>query len=277
MPMSRARRLRRMQLCVNRKLTAVRWMGSMTVGVICRSGNNPTAQLKANERAERSLLVRKRRRGRRKGKKRSRGCHPRSNSPLPTRNVNEPSNRVLTSHLRACDYWYDKVEYFGKLFKRSKIYTDRKVSDMAVYRVWKTRWKSLHNHINRCGEGVMWCSRIGSSFSYYLEQQFGIILDRREQLIPVTARSVLSDWAESRRIRQYLSDYPRSGNRSQRARQTPSRRIVPDHCPYQVVRGRTATCSWCGYPAFAWGNHRCFLDWQRSERQRRTGGHRRAL
>jgi len=251
-------------------------MGALTVRVKCRSGNNSTPQLKAHERAEKSPRKRERRRGQRKGKRRSRGCHPRSNSPPPTRNVNEPSDRTLKSHLRACDYWYEKVKVFGEHFKRSQIYRDRLVRDMMVYRVWKERWKSYHNHIKRFGEGVLWCSRIGSSFSYFLEQQFGIVLDRREQLVPVTARSVLSGWVESRRIRQYLIDYPRSGNRSHRVRPVDYGPRVPDHCPYQVVRGRTVTCSWCGYPAVSWGNHGCFQRWQRLERQRRANRHRRA-
>jgi hypothetical protein len=60
MAASRRRKLLRLQLGVNRKSTVTRWMNSWTVGV-------QLSKMKASERAERSLLTRKTRRGQRGG------------------------------------------------------------------------------------------------------------------------------------------------------------------------------------------------------------------
>jgi len=60
MATSRRRRYRRLQLGENRKSTAIRWIGGLTVGV-----NFP--RVKADEGAEKSFLTRKTRRGQRGG------------------------------------------------------------------------------------------------------------------------------------------------------------------------------------------------------------------
>jgi len=269
MPASVSRMRLRMQLCVNRKLVATRWIGGWTVGVHVLG----CPRLKASEGAEKSCRKRRRLRGQRRGKMRSRGRHPRSSAPTPARRVNEPKDRTITKHLRACDHWYDREEQFKNLFLQSQLYR-LLVSghrELESYRVWRGRWKSLHDHVVRFGEGVVWCSRIGPSFSYWLEQRFGIIVDRTEQLRPVVARSVLSDWLESYRIRHDNSLSRRFGNRPHRPPPSVglSRTMVPDHAPSQVLVGRRMICTWCQRDAFVWRLHGCFQRWERS---RRRGG-----
>jgi hypothetical protein len=166
----------RLQLGVNRKLTVSRWIGCATVGVV----NTTSTRLKAREGAERSCRSRRRKRGQRKGKRRSRGCHPRRSVSLPAQTSKEPGVRSIGRHLRACDHWYERVAQFEKLFRASKMYEELKVqklpkANLMTWRVWSARWKVLHDRIKPYGEGVTWCSRIGPTFSYFLEQRFGII------------------------------------------------------------------------------------------------------
>lgn len=71
---STRRRIQRLQLSVNRKSTATRWMNAWTVGVC-------VSKMKAGKGAEKSCRSRRSRRGQRLGKVRARGGKPRSTTP----------------------------------------------------------------------------------------------------------------------------------------------------------------------------------------------------
>jgi hypothetical protein len=217
---STRRRSLRLQLGVSRKLTVFRWIGSVTVGVMNTSvrTNARENRSKAKEGAEKSCRLRRRWRGQRKGKQRSRGRHPRSRAPIPTQPAKERSERTMMRHLRACDHWWERQEEMGKLFQKSKLYSDLRSSrgenfSDESYAKWRCTWQKLRSHIIRFGEGVEWCSRIGPSFSYWLEQRFGIIV-RRYTNNPVHAAATLRDWSDRIRIRNDNFKFRTIGNRS---------------------------------------------------------------
>lgn len=243
-----------MQLSVNRKSTAVWWMGCWTVRVhVVRFGATDDSHLKANEGAERSCSKKRRIRGQRIGKERSRGRQPRSNLLHPTPESKEPKDRKMNMHLRACDHWYDRQEQFGELFKQSRLSREllgNREFSWDVYRVWKTRWKSLHDRIRPYGEGVSWCSRIGPSFSYWLEQRFGIVIDRHRTML-VSARSTLVSMHESIRIRNYHLIPRATGNRSL----APRFLFRCAFCPRRAWTSdmRVGRCPHCSRPAVGMG------------------------
>lgn len=97
MASSSSRRLRRLQLGVTQKLTAIRWMGQWTVQVqiVQRLGTRRLAPKKADERAEKSCRDRRRKRGLRKGKVRSRVCQTRRSQPRPATSSKTQSARLV--------------------------------------------------------------------------------------------------------------------------------------------------------------------------------------
>lgn len=276
MPSSLRRRLLRMGLSVNRKLTSYRWIGNTTVGVVRVVRHDPS-RLKAIERAEKSPRKRKRVRGRRCGKERSRGRHPRSKPPPPALKPKEPKDRTIIKHLRACDHWFDRQEQFGELFKESQTYRLSVATSpkrlllpklIEPYRAWKKRWLTLRNRAVICGEGVVWCSRIGPSFSYWLEQRFGIIVvfvDKyHNQRYGPIARSTLLSMEDEIRIRNdNFSRRPTTNKRLGRSLH-PGKKTVPTVEPKQLIVRRKTVCSHCGGPAFAWNQHQCVQAWRKA-------------
>lgn len=230
MPSSHRRRILRLQLSVNRKSTATRWMGMWTVGV--HAGNvwsTTCTHLKASEGAEKSCRKRRRRRGQRVGKRRSRVRHTREPSHS-ARPFDQPSNRRINSFCRASDYCYERVNQFEKLIKQSKFVRHWQGSRSLPmqperYSIWKARWGNLRAHISRYGEGVVMSCGICPSFSYFLEQRLGFILHPKDLWSSVTARQVLLDWAESLEIRNNFT----------------SVRNRPDTGPHYY----NLSCSWC--------------------------------
>jgi len=109
-----SRRILRLQLGVNRKLTVVRWIGCATVGVV----NTTSTRLKANEGAEKSCSKR-RKRGQRKGSVRSRGCHPRRTPPVPAPVSDQPTSRTIARILRTYDHWGKRAKQFETLFSKT--------------------------------------------------------------------------------------------------------------------------------------------------------------
>lgn len=71
----------RLMLGANRKVTSIRWIGSVTGWVTTSELGHSRSQtyVKANNGVEKSFLPKKRKRGLRRGKRRSRGGKPRSN------------------------------------------------------------------------------------------------------------------------------------------------------------------------------------------------------
>jgi len=226
---TRRRRLR-LQLSANRKLTVTWWIGESTVGVVNIVKSTMLPYLKASEGAERSCRHRRRLRGLRRGKKRSRECHSRSNAPPPTQTTKEPKVRSMNMHLRACDFWYERQEEFSKLFKQSHLchtafemvglgYPLRVSSSTPAYSRWLSRWRVLRGRIVPCGEGVVWCSRIGPSFPYWMEQRFGILVGDYNVKPSVDQASLtLLDWSSDYRIRHYEFHCSPLGNRSRGGR-----------------------------------------------------------
>lgn len=275
MPASLRRRLFRQSSGVNRKLSSIRWIGNVTVGVIRISGSGP-CHVKADEGAEKSFSKkRKRRRGQRIGKSRSRGRQPRSYPRNPAPADKQPSNRVIGSHLRACDHWYDRQEQFLELFKGSHLYTECMKHSKRMflplylesYRAWRVRWNKLRNRITPYGEGVVWCSRIGPSFSYWLEQRLGIIVSyhsySRPPVEPTTARKTLLDWAETLRIRKDDFTRGRPANIRRRHHVNPLLKHSIDNEPQQLIINKRTVCSHCKRSAFAWNQHSCKQRWDK--------------
>jgi len=271
------RRLLRLGLGVNRKLILTRWNGNTTVGVVRTSGSC-SSYLKASEGAEKSLRKQKRVRGQRKGKKRSRGRQPRSNSPPPAPVHKEMKERTMMKHLRACDHWYDRQEQFGELFKVSSLYRQSigphriyLPESLVLYRSWRLRWQKLRSRILPCGDGVVWCSRIGPSFSYWLEQRFGILIETRSSDMRhralMNASSSLHDMVEDLRIRQYTPPAPLKRRRA--GALYPKKRNAVYVEPHQLYSGKRVLCSVCGSPAVSWNNHYCVQSYRRSTRSGR--------
>jgi hypothetical protein len=91
----------RLQLSVNRKSTAIRWMNAWVVRI-------HVSKRKADEGAERSCRTRRRRRGQRAGKPRSRGGKPRSNAGRPAPQAKTESSRVF-NHKARKNLWAAKA------------------------------------------------------------------------------------------------------------------------------------------------------------------------
>lgn len=195
-----------MQLSANRKLIATRWMGSWTVEVyVGRIASPNDSQRKASEGAERSCRVRRRRRGQRRGKRRSRVCQTREPHSSPQRDQ-VLSPYAMKSHLRACDYWYAKVQSFSQWLKKSSLVYQGagffiRPSDRMEYATWKHRWITLSKRIKPFGEMVVWCSRIGPTFAYYLEQQHNVRLVGCEDASKIL-REILSSIPHYSYVRQ---------------------------------------------------------------------------
>lgn len=238
MPSSKRRKIFRLQLGVNRKSTATRWMGEWTVGVLTkRYWKTFRAQLKAGKGAERSCQdgvvqvhrARRSSRGQRRGKRRARGCHPRE-PPPSARRSKEPSVRKIDRHLRAVDWAWERVGKFEKLMRQSK-FVRHWVGSWSYpmqperYSIWKLRWSKLRKQILAKGEIVASSSGIGPTFSYFLEQRLRLNLHPRDLTNPVSARSVLLDMASALEIRTNFT----------------SIRNRPDTRPHLY----TITCDWC--------------------------------
>jgi len=257
------RKCLRLQLGVTRKLTATRWMEDWTVRVHVTRVRYGDLQLKAGKGAEKSCFKR-RSRGQRKGKKRSRGRHPRLNAPIPAQKVDGPKDRTINMHLRACDYWYDVQEKFGSLFCKSKLFRELeggphywRDSWGVPMDAWQHRWMKLRTKIVPCGEGAVWCSRIGPSFLYWLEQRFGI-----------TFKSEPSQWKERsashalRGMRQRLSSR-RSVNRHHRPLVVRGYGFnLPEEPRPRLFNGKIY-CSDCGKSVSGWHQHGCLLEFRR--------------
>jgi len=186
---SKSRQRRRMQLSVNRKLTAVCWMGNniVSINVSHREGGwelrktNALAQKKTREGVEKSLRVRRRTRGQRCGKRRSRGRQPRSSSPPPTRVVEEPSDRAIRHLLRRMNHCSVSLKRFETRFKTSNLF--RKI-DAATYWSdewawpydrWRLRWQHLRDtYCQTPAIRPMW----SVSWEAWLDERFRIRLRR---------------------------------------------------------------------------------------------------
>jgi len=106
------RKARRLQLGANPNAIAVRWMGQWTVQVqiVRRKSTRGPIPMKARVGAERSRLTRRRKRGLRKGRRRSRGYQPRRSvpdrQPLP-----KPPTLRSVKHRRRPERWIGDVSY----------------------------------------------------------------------------------------------------------------------------------------------------------------------
>lgn len=152
--------------------------------------------------------TRERRRGQRKGK--SRGRQPRLRNPVPPPPSEERLGRTMVRRLRLIDHWYDRQEQLCTLFKSSSWYrssgggfTVAVAVEMGdeVFFAWRARWCTLHGAISPFGEEVLFCSRIGPSFLYWLEQRFRIVVDNPPRGRKRTGLEDLRSWRESVRAR----------------------------------------------------------------------------
>jgi len=91
------RKVRRFCSSAMRILNSTRWIAQQTVWVCRRDVEVPPMDeyAKASKGAEKSCRTRRRKRGLRKGKSRSRGCHPRRSSPNRQTLAKPPSSRKV--------------------------------------------------------------------------------------------------------------------------------------------------------------------------------------
>lgn len=248
------RRQARLLLGVNRKSEGIRWMGMWTVRVhVSRFRATTGSQLKADKGAEKSCRSRRRLRGQRKGKRRSRGCQPRRTATIPTLKVKEPTDRQMTRRLRTIDHFDARVKEFDKLLDRSTVmgvlglrgrgrWSPLKVVEfghfesLAWYQGWRARWRALHGHIKPFGEEVLWCSGIGPSFAYHMEQRFRLVFKWGDSP-PFTARVGLQDMQVELSVRE--SNKRREIGKRSLSRLNPQGLIISGGC--------NRACRSCGY------------------------------
>jgi hypothetical protein len=190
------------------------WVVRIHVG---RFGSTTDAHLKADKGAEKSCRKRRRVRGKRIGKSRKRPASVRSRvrhtrmpqkdpAPIPK----ESKERRMNRRMSAIDFFYGRVDQFDQLISQGSVmrrfggsgrtrfspivyHELRTESDQEWYRNWRSRWERLHRHILRFGEEVIWCSRIGPSFSYHMEQRFRLVFKFSANHRPITANFGLQD------------------------------------------------------------------------------------
>jgi len=175
---SRSRRSRRLLLGVNRKLAAFRWMGETTVGVVRNSvWTSYPPQLKAEQGVEKSCD------DSRMLKDQRRPCAPARQARVQAKSAPETrTSWYIKKQCSTADYWYARVEQFDQLLRRSQMVrrsmgeVDPQGEQKLSYSVWLGRWRALSRRVREFGEDTVWCSRIGPSFSYHLEQRFGILV-----------------------------------------------------------------------------------------------------
>jgi hypothetical protein len=237
---------RRMQLSVNRKLTAVWWMGMWTVRVHAGrfNVNEVRTQLKAHEGVEKSCTSVRRKRGQRKGRRRSRGGKPRPIPPPPTPNSAVSRPRHMARLLRALE-WHDKVcKKFRKLFEESDLFRKISVATrwydeyLVPYRRWSLMWGLLRE---RCGAIPFLRPMWSVSWEAWLDERYKIRLGGSphsyigmSEELKLLGRRVLRNTRDTRihKATGVLSGI--SGNRSHmRARES----VSP---PRTVLRGRSS-------------------------------------
>lgn len=171
----------RMQLCANRKLTAIRWIGQWTVRVhVCRVTARGQAYEKADKGAEKSLRSRRRRkRGLRHGKCRSREGKSRR-TITHAAPVVQTTDRRLKHHIRMVVHWTKRESEFRARMTASKklVYLVDEGKPGSKYRKWKTLWRALALRVPRFQRRMIF----GSSFAGYLEERLGLRLEQREKV-----------------------------------------------------------------------------------------------
>jgi len=257
---SNRRRIYRLQLGVNRKLTVTRWIGSATVGVV----NTTSSRLKASEGAEKSCH-RRRKRGQRRGKRRSRGCHPRRSVPLPAQPSKQPTSRTINRMLRAYDHWDKRAKELVKLFRNTS-HAGLFDSSSTAYSVWRTRWSTLFGRIAAQQNRVFATAKLQTSFLEWLVWVVRVKVPPRDVRNRQTGLATFAELVEL--IRPLDLDYPPVVKRHTGVGKKELSRRVPDHEPYQYQSGRTLYCSFCGRQAVVWRLHSCAQRYQRSLRRR---------
>lgn len=255
-----SRRILRLQLGVNRKLTVIRWNEYATVGVV----NTTSTYLKADEGAERSCL-RRRKRGQRKGKDRSRGRHPRRTPSPPARSSKQPTSRTINRMLRAYDHWAMRAKQLEKLFRHTS-HEGLFLRSSSSYSVWRTRWRTLFLRIEQQQNRVFATAKLQTSFLEWLVWVARVKIPLRDVRSRQTGLVHFAELVEG--IRSLSLDFPPVVRRHTRVEKQESLRRIPDHEPYQYLSGRSLICSFCGRQATVWRLHGCAMRWERSQRRR---------
>jgi len=177
-----------MQLSVNRKLTVTRWIGQETVRVSSsRVSTRGVAYEKASEGAEKSCRVRRRKRGLRKGKKRSRVGKTRSNAPLPPPDSG-PSNRMFRMTLRAFDWAEGRAKVVA-----NHIGVLQFGAPVSAY--IRQRYDTEKSTVKRVAGEACASHLFGSGLRFFLEKHGKLVPRSRPG-----ARYVLKDMLETRQI-----------------------------------------------------------------------------
>lgn len=217
----------------------------ITVGVMGRAfkGTRPTRQRKREKglKSPSVKIKRRRRRGLRRGKSRSRGRQPRSNSKPPRQPSSEMlwGPRRIRTHCRAFDYHELRLP---PLKKRVGSWIERR-SDGVIYDLserffWALRlWQHTHRSVSSrfCRDAADHI--FGSSFPFFLEKHFGVVRISGPHNTDFTrsesAQRVLLRWREDLRARARLRALPKP---------SPGRKR-----PAKVLRrGTRYVCEYCG-------------------------------
>jgi hypothetical protein len=169
---------------VSRKFSGTRWIGEEAVrasnAAILRSQR--VHYLKASKGAEKSCLPRRRKRGLRRGKVRSRGCHPPPITATPAPKSKGASDRLVSHHIRMMEHWTRReAEFRNRLCFQadgSKVDWNNRLSKfspsnlvLSRYAVWKSRWSALSGRVPKFQRRVIF----SSSFYNYLRERVKVM------------------------------------------------------------------------------------------------------
>jgi len=176
MPSSRTRMRLRLQLGVNRKLVATRWIGQWVVRIHIAGTFRGSVidREKASEGAERSCRSRRKRRGQRRGKRRARGRHPREPFPAAPA-ATTPKDRRIARTLRMYEFWGGRARQFRELIGQADTRgftcdSSDGVRDVRsqTYFSWRTRRAKLFRAIRSTAGKLLAESLLQVSFDEYL-------------------------------------------------------------------------------------------------------------
>lgn len=192
---SRRRRIFRLRTGVNRKSCVTRWIGCETVGVSLVARRRVKGPKGPGHRA-------RRRRGQRKGKRRTRGGKPRRSAPLRPSPSNVPSNRRINNKLRLLGFlgekyrsfcqWMDRVNKRQALLSTSLVY-DFKLRDkrqrVHMHPRWvkyRDRWKTLRARARAAD--ALFATTYQSSFLEFVQCRYGRVYPETDSLNDLVER-----------------------------------------------------------------------------------------
>lgn len=180
------RKLRRQYWGVTRNASTARWIRVRgTVGVsVDRMANYPPEHMEASEGAERSCLRRRRKRGLRRGRRRSRVGNTRRSAEIRPPIPKPTGTRSLNRLLAQLDFWrsrldvlFNEIDRYGKegwtkpmINRRGDLY----LAYTPRYIRCSEHWKSLLRGMKRGNKGVLPIYQ--DTFDFILRKRVGVVM-----------------------------------------------------------------------------------------------------